>query len=148
MIDSADLGMRNTLYLRGLLHSTNYVSVILFCALLTKVNAMDFSELKGKWVLEAINGKDVISEKLEIYFEITEQTITGYDGCNRFGGSTAQPFVIQKSQRACPPETILLPLDLSDPALQLNRATVSGDKLFLPLPDGKGEAQFRRTYQK
>jgi META domain len=141
--------MRRALYLGGLPHSTNYVSLILlFCALLTKANAMDISELKGRWVLEAINGRNVTFENLEIYFEITERTITGYDGCNRFGGSTAQPFIIQRSQRACPPETILLPLDLSDPAPQLSRATVSGDKLFLPLPDSKGEAQFRRTHQK
>jgi hypothetical protein len=114
-------------------------------ASLAKAHAMDISALKGRWVLEAISGKGVALEKGEIYFQITEDTITGYDGCNRFGGSVAQPSLMRKGQRACPPETILLPLDLSNPIPQLSRATVRRDKLFLPLPDGQGEAQFRRS---
>lgn len=105
---------------------------------------MDVSELKGRWVLETVDGKSVAPEKGEIYFQITDQTITGYDGCNRFGASVTQPSQGQRGQRGCPPDAIPLPLDFSNLVPQLSRATVSGDKLSLPLPDGKGEAQFRR----
>ena len=118
---------------------------ILTFVLLVEAHAMDISELKGRWALKAVDGKAVSLGKGEIYFQITDQSIIGYDGCNQFGGSVAQPYLIRKGQRACPPETMLLPLDLSNPVAQLSRATIRGDKLFLPLPDGKGEAQFRRS---
>jgi heat shock protein HslJ len=111
----------------------------------TRAHAMDVASLQGRWVLEAVNGKSVSPDRGEIYFQITEQTIIGYDGCNRFGGSLSQPSRIQKGQRGCPSDAMLLPLDFSNPASQLSQATVRGDRLFLPLPDGKGEAQFRRS---
>jgi heat shock protein HslJ len=130
------------------LPSARYVSVFVLCfALLAKVNAMDLGELQGRWVLEAIDGQEVASGGAEIYFQITEQSMSGYDGCNRFGGSITDPSTMRKTQRACPPETTLLPLNLSDPAPQLSRATVRGGKLFLPLRDGTGEAQFRRSQE-
>ncbi|MDF0650265.1 MAG: META domain-containing protein [Nitrospira sp.] len=113
-----------------------------------KAVAMDLAELKGRWVLETIDGKKVASGGKEIYFQITEQSISGFDGCNRFGGSISDPSGIRKTQRACPPETTLLPLDLSNPAPQLSQARVREDKLFLPLVDGTGEAQFRRSQGK
>jgi len=105
---------------------------------------MDISELKGRWVLEAVNGRAVAVESGEIFFMISNDTISGYDGCNRFGGSISQPYSIRKTQRDCPAELPTLPLELSDPLRQLGRATVTGDKLTLPLPDGTGEARFRR----
>ena len=119
-------------------------ALALVFALLAEAHAVDISELKGRWVLEAVNGQDVDRQKGEIYFQITDQTIVGYDGCNRFGASITQPSPMQKGQRGCPPETMLLPLDLSNPGPQLSKAAVREGKLFLPLPDGKGEAQFRR----
>lgn len=134
--------------MRLVLHSARYVSVFVLCfALLAKVNVMDLAELKGRWVLEAIDGKEVASGGTEIYFQITEHSISGYDGCNRFGGNITDPSTMRKTQRACPPETTLLPLNLSDPAPQLSGATVRGGKLFLPLKDGTGEAQFRRSQE-
>jgi len=109
-----------------------------------EAQAMDITALKGRWVLEAINGAEVPVDNGEIFFEITDQNILGFDGCNRFGGSISQPFVIRKTYRGCDPETVLLPLDLANPAPQLSRATLGDDKLVLPMPDGAGEAQFRR----
>jgi heat shock protein HslJ len=106
---------------------------------------MNISALKGRWVLEMVNGRNVAPDRGEIYFEITDQTITGYDGCNRFGGSIAQLSRIQRGQRGCPPDAILLPLDFSNLESQLGRASVRGDRLSLPLSDGRGEAQFRRS---
>jgi len=108
-------------------------------------NATDFSALNGRWVLEAIDGKTVRMEKGQIYFEISGDTITGYDGCNRFGGSIGQPASIRKGQIGCPAESVLLPLDLSNLTPQLRRAVVSGDILTLPLTLDKGEARFRRS---
>ena len=135
--------------MRLVLHSARYVSVFVLCfGLLAKVNAMDLAELQGRWVLEAIDGKDVASGGAEIYFEITDQNIIGYDGCNRFGGSTTDPSRMRKTQRACSPETTLLPLNLSDPVPQLSRATLREGKLFVPLRDGTGEAQFTRRQDK
>jgi hypothetical protein len=110
-----------------------------------KAHAIDISTLKGRWVLETVDGKRIAPKSGEIYFQVTEQAITGYDGCNRFGVSLAQPSAALGGQRGCPPESKILPLDPSDLVPQLSRATVSGDKLSLPLPDGKGEAQFRRS---
>jgi len=107
---------------------------------------MDFSELKGRWVLEAVNGKEVPRDKGEAYFQVAEQAITGFDGCNRFGASIGQPSPAARGQRGCPPDAKLLPLDPSNLAAQLSRATVAGDKLSLPLPGG-GEARFRRDQQ-
>lgn len=106
--------------------------------------AMDVAVLKGRWVLDAINGEAVVTTGPEVYVEITEQTIAGFDGCNRFGGSASQPSAIRSTQRACDAGTIVFPLDLSDPVRQLSAAKVKDDKLFLPLRHGRGEAVFRR----
>jgi hypothetical protein len=106
---------------------------------------MDFSELKGRWVLETINGKSVAAEKGEIYFDISEHTITGFDGCNRFGASIAQPSRAQRGQRGCPLDAQSLHVDFSKLLPQLSRATVIGEELTLPLSDGKGAARFRRS---
>ena len=57
-------------------YNSSYISVFALCfALLAKVSAMDFAELNGRWVLEAIDGKEVGSGGAEIYFQITEQSI-------------------------------------------------------------------------
>jgi heat shock protein HslJ len=109
-----------------------------------EANAMDVSLLEGRWVLETVNGKGMSGEQ-EIYFEIKGETITGYDGCNRFGGSLAQPSQLRKSQRGCSSEEPQFPLDLSNPLAQLSVATLQGNQLILRLPDGKGEAKFKRS---
>jgi heat shock protein HslJ len=121
------------------------LAAVLVSMPLAGVHAMDVSELKGRWVLETVDGKGVAPEKGEIYFQVTEQAITGYDGCNRFGASLTQPSQARRGQRGCPPDATQLPLDFSSLLSQLDRATVSGDKLSLPLQDGKGQAQFRRS---
>jgi META domain len=104
---------------------------------------MDVSNLQGRWILESINGKAVESEN-EIYFEIDGAIITGFDGCNNFGGKLNAPASIRMNQRACISEGPRLPLELPDARSQLKAAEVSGKKLKLKLPDRKGEASFRR----
>lgn len=104
---------------------------------------MDISSLNGRWVLEAVEGKPVSEEK-DIYFQIEGQTITGYDGCNRFGGSLSSPFVIRRSQRGCASEGISLPVDLTNPLPKLTASRMEGDQLVIPMPSGVGEATFKR----
>jgi hypothetical protein len=106
--------------------------------------AAEYFELRGKWVLEAIDGTSVPSEKPEIFFQIDGQNIVGYDGCNSFGGRVDQPTTIRRSQRACPSGTLVLPLDLSDPAAQLRNAIIEGNRLLLPMPAQGKLARFRR----
>lgn len=104
---------------------------------------MDVSGLQGRWTLESIDGKPV-DAPTPIYFEIDGLTITGFDGCNNFGGRLDQPAGLRKSQRACLAEGPRLPLDFSDPWAHLERATVSNNTLVLPLPEGSGHARLHR----
>lgn len=114
-------------------------------ALGTMASAMDLSELTGRWVLESVDGHTVTpGDGEQAYFEITDQSIIGYDGCNPFGGKIDNPSSMIKKERGCP-DTPLFPLNLSDPFSQLRRARIENDKLFFPLLNGTAEAQFRRV---
>lgn len=104
----------------------------------------DMSMLQGRWVLESINGQ-LTGSGTKVYFEIDGLTITGFDGCNKFGGRLDAPSRIRMTQRGCASDRLRLPLELPDPRSQLNAAKVTGEKLKLPLPGGKGEAGFRRA---
>lgn len=94
-------------------------------------------------MLESIDGREV-EPKPEIYFEIDGRTLTGFDGCNTFGGSLDAPENLRMTQRACADPGPRLPLDLEDPLAQLEGAKLDGDTLELPLPDGSGTATLRR----
>jgi hypothetical protein len=117
-------------------------ALVLAAAVPSEAYAMDILKLNGRWVLEAVNGKAISSDQ-EIYFQIVGDVISGYDGCNTFGGKVTRPFVGRASKRGCAGE-VLLPLDLADPLAQLDQAIIKQNKLFLPLPNSKGDAQFRR----
>jgi hypothetical protein len=121
------------------------LACILVLGQMAVAQTIDVSLLRGRWVLESVDGNRIGRESGEIYFQITEEAVTGYDGCNRFGISLANPAAAIGGQRGCPPESKKLPINPSDLVPQLSRGTVSGDTLSLPLPDGKGEARFRRS---
>lgn len=104
----------------------------------------EMKELQGKWVLESIDG-NAVETTSDIYFEIDGNTISGFDGCNRFGGSLDAPERMRMTQRACPPEMPRLPLDLSAPRRQLESSRLDGDTLEVDLVDDAGTAKFRRT---
>lgn len=104
-------------------------------------------DLQGKWVLESIGGQTVESTP-EIYFEIDERIIAGFDGCNHFGGSLDAPQDLRMSQRACAEEGPRLPLDLSQPLAQLESSRLEGDTLEMDLPDKTGKALFRRQHER
>lgn len=104
---------------------------------------MDVSKLQGRWVLESLSGQPV-KQVNEVYFKVSGQTFTGFDGCNNFGGSLDAPSRMRQGQRGCGSEVLRLPLKILDPWPQFKAAKVTGDTLMLPLPDGKGEAGFSR----
>ena len=106
-------------------------------------NQVSAKDLQGKWVLESIAGK-AVEEGPEIYFAIDERTITGFDGCNTFGGSIDAPENLRMTQRACAEEGPRLPLELSDPRPQLESSRLDGDVLEMDLPGGAGKARFRK----
>ena len=120
-----------------------FIGSVQSCAAPVVGDPMDMSKLQGRWILESINGKPVESEN-EIYFEIDGPAITGFDGCNKFGGRLDAPARLRMTQRACVSEGPRLPLELPDARPQLKAAEVTGEKLKLLLPDGTGEAGFRR----
>ena len=101
------------------------------------------SELQGKWVLESIGGHAIESET-DMYFKIDGLTISGFDGCNLFGGLLDKPKELRIGQRACPSDSPRLPLQLSDPRAQLESSELDGDTLDLVLADEAGKATFRR----
>ena len=103
----------------------------------------DMKALQGRWVLESIDGR-TIETTSDIYFEIDGETISGFDGCNKFGGSLDAPERMRRTQRACSSDTPRLPLDLSDPRSQLESSRLDGDTLELDLADDAGTAKFRR----
>lgn len=100
-------------------------------------------ELQGKWVLQSIDGR-AVEAKPVIYFKIDGRTITGFDGCNSFGGSLDAPDELRITQRACASEGPRLPLQLPDPREQLESARLEGDTLELKVDDKGGTATFRR----
>jgi hypothetical protein len=104
--------------------------------------AADYPDLEGRWILEAA-GDMKVTRNPAIFFQIEGQKIVGYDGCNFSGGTLDRPGTIRRSERACPPETIVLPLDLSDPMRQMRGTVVGQNNLLLYLPQGL--ARFRRA---
>ena len=100
-------------------------------------------DLQGKWILESI-GDQAIESETEIYFKIDGLTISGFDGCNLFGGLLDKPKELRIGQRACPSDSPRLPLQLSDPRAQLESSELDGDTLDLVLADEAGKARFRR----
>jgi hypothetical protein len=105
---------------------------------------MNPSELQGRWTLESIDGEKVDTPK-DVFFEIRGEVLTGFDGCNSFGGPLETPSMIRTGQRSCVGDYVALPLDLSDPLPQLRAAYLSdGDRLSVPLPGDRGVAVLRR----
>lgn len=107
---------------------------------LAQEDEVTLPSLEGRWVLTRLSGEHVTSDP-PVYFELTDEVISGYDGCNRFGGALGGPIRI--GGRGCADRNRLLPLDLARPAEHLMQATLEGDQLLLPLEDGS-EAEFRR----
>ncbi len=106
---------------------------------------MKVEDLQGRWVLQSVNGQPAES-KPEVYFEISGDKISGYDGCNRFGGSTSQLGRVFSTRRGCPPDFVA-PIDTSRLEAQLTSGQRDGDTLSLPLlgAEAGGTVVFQRS---
>ena len=93
--------------------------------------------LQGRWTLLSINGVEVDADQ-NAWFEIKGTLISGFDGCNNFGGDLSSSRPLRQSQRGCANDGPEFPLDLSSPMEHLKTATLNGDELVLPL-NGAGE---------
>jgi len=89
-------------------------------------------EIYGRWLLVSV-GEQQVPPVANIHFAIDGDSISGFDGCNTFGGSLLEPSLIRQSQMACSQQDFSLPLDLRDPLAHLQRAQLSGDILELPV---------------
>ncbi|MBY3465685.1 hypothetical protein HFN80_16970 [Rhizobium laguerreae] len=101
----------------------------------------DPAQLEGRWTLATTDGRQRSGPP--IYFEINGRRISGFDGCNNFGGSLDRPAMIRKGERDCP-GLAPFPLGLENPLRQLGQARVEDDVMTLPMLSGEGTAVFRR----
>jgi hypothetical protein len=104
---------------------------------------LNADELQGTWVLREIDGRSLEVPK-PIYFTIKDGVISGFDGCNSFGGPLNAPARIRMGQRGCPEDVDMLPLNLSRAAEQLAEARIYEDRMKLPIENGSGVAVFER----
>lgn len=102
------------------------------------------TSLDGTWSLVSVGGQSVSADGNSPRFTIEGDIISGFDGCNQFGGQLSNPQSLRKGQRACVGEYVTLPLDLSDPKAHLDSATIEGDRISLPAKAGLPASVFIR----
>lgn len=111
------------------------ITAILAAALvltLTACNSIEAASMDGKWYLSNYGGQTVSRTANTPFFVIDGNTITGFDGCNQFGGKLDDPNSLRVGQRACAGDYIKIPIDLSNAQNQLSNATLDGDLLTVP----------------
>lgn len=109
------------------------------------VGAAERGPLEGTWQLARTGDRTVEGSADQLpFFTITGGKITGFDGCNRFGGPLEDPQRIVRGQRGCGKGHVELPLDLGNPAGHLKAGTILGDRLLLPAHGALPESEFRR----
>lgn len=106
--------------------------------------SMQAADLDGTWYLVSVDGAQVPSGSNQPNFTIDGDAISGFDGCNRFGGSLSNPQAMIVGQRACADQPIGISLDLSDPQSHLSGATIDGDRLRIPRWKSYPEAIFEK----
>lgn len=105
--------------------------------------AVEPRDIQGSWRLVSVDGQAVEAGEGQPHFSIEGEAISGYDGCNRFGGTVGGPITV--GQRACAAGHVALPLDLSDLAAHLAATRLQGDELLLPARAGFPASVFRRA---
>lgn len=94
-----------------------------------------------RWTLVRVGDEEVTSTHPP-YFEISNGIISGYDGCNNFGGPLHHPREIRVGQRACASREVVFSLNLADPLGQIKMATLVDEMLILPANGKRPEAVF------
>lgn len=105
--------------------------------------AVEPREIQGSWRLVSVDGQAVEAGDAQPHFSIEGDMISGFDGCNRFGGPLGGPITV--GQRACAGGYVPLPLDLSDLAAHLAGTRLQGDELLLPARADFPASVFRRA---
>ena len=100
--------------------------------------------LAGRWTLTHIAGAPVRSSGQPMGFTIAGTKITGFDGCNSFGGDLTAPERIVATQMACTHDTLTMPLDLANLPAQLRRARLEGGSLRVAGTAGRA-LRFKRS---
>lgn len=109
--------------------------------------SLTVKDLAGSWKLVEVQSRPVRPGSPDAVpgFTIRDQSIEGFDGCNRFWGRLDQPGGIASTRRGCPEGALRLPLDLSDPAAHLATGRLDQGRLILPATRGLPESVFERT---
>jgi hypothetical protein len=104
-------------------------------------------DLNGTWELAEIQSRPVQRNGTSPLptFTIKEQTIEGFDGCNKFWGRLDKPGGIASTRMGCLDETIKLPLDLTDPKSHLEAGRIERERLVLPAHAGMPASVFQRV---
>lgn len=106
--------------------------------------ATENTNISGSWRLMSIAGHSMSASDNVPQFTIDGSTISGFDGCNQFGGNLNDPQSMRLGQRACAGDYVKLPLDLSDPKAHLDSGSLQGDSLTLPARAGLPSSVFVR----
>ncbi len=102
------------------------------------------ASMNGTWSLASVGGQAVTADGGAPRFTIDGDVISGFDGCNQFGGQLSNPQSMRSGQMACAGEYVKLPLDLNDPKAHLDSATFEGDRISLPARAGLPASVFLR----
>ena len=118
------------------------VTAVALCA-----GQLTTGDLQGTWELAEIQSRPVERRGTNPLptFTIKDQTIDGFDGCNKFWGRLDKPGGIASTRRGCLDEAIKLPLDLANAMSHLEAARVERDRLVLPARAGMPASVFRRV---
>lgn len=101
---------------------------------------LNWEILQGKWALTAVDGVR-ISGRQPVYFEVRGDTISGFDGCNMFGGNLNDLQRMRATLRGCADHVAYL--DMGNLQSQLSSAIVEGSLLKVTAYDGTTVLEFK-----
>lgn len=119
-----------------MLRLANSIAALFFVGVsVSLAGELTVNELQGSWKLVETNAKPVSSSETGSppKFSISEQAITGFDGCNQFWGQLDRPGSIAKTRMACPDAKLSLPLEFSDIMQQFKAGKIDKGRLVLPV---------------
>ncbi|MEP4769671.1 MAG: META domain-containing protein [Roseibium sp.] len=94
--------------------------------------SIDVDVITGKWLLKTVDGAPVARDQTA-YFSIAGNELSGFDGCNFFGGTLENPALLRMTQRACADDQ--LAFDANALVAKLPSATLQNDTLTIVLDD-------------
>jgi heat shock protein HslJ len=116
-------------------------------AIATCAGSLSASDLQGSWKLVEMQSQLVrpAAGNALPMFTITDQSIEGFDGCNRFWGRLDQPGSMASTRRGCLDGSLTLPLDLTSPMSHLKAGRIDKGRLILPQREDIPASVFERV---